>query len=54
MSDTIFVSDIKLSDKVKILDDMDQPLITVLKLAEEEVEAAPVAAEASAEGTPAE
>lgn len=44
MSDTIFVSDIKLSDKVKILDDMEQPLVTVLKLAEEEVEEAPVAA----------
>jgi len=44
MDDTIFVKDIKLSDKVEILDDLEQPLITVLKLAEEEVEEAPVAA----------
>ena len=44
MDDTIFVKDIKLSDKVEILDDLEQPLITVLKLAEEEVEATPVVA----------
>lgn len=44
MDDTIFVKDIKLSDKVTILDDLEQPLITVLKLAAEEVEEAPVAA----------
>lgn len=46
MDDTIFVKDIKLSDKVEILDDPEQPLVTVLKLAEEEVEeVAPVVAE---------
>lgn len=46
MDDTIFVKDIKLSDKVEILDDPEQPLVTVLKLAEEEIEeVAPVVAE---------
>jgi large subunit ribosomal protein L25 len=43
MDDTIFVSDIKLSDKVEILDDMEQPIVTVLRLVEE-VEEAPVVA----------
>lgn len=43
MDDTIFVKDIKVSDKVEILDDLEQPLITVLKLTEE-VEEAPVVA----------
>lgn len=43
MDDTIFVRDIKLSDKVTILDDLEQPLVTVLKLTEE-TEEAPVAA----------
>jgi len=43
MDDTIFVKDIKVSDKVEILDDMEQPLITVLRLAAEEVETPTVA-----------
>lgn len=38
MDDTIFVKDIKVSDKVTILDDLEQPLITVLRLGVEEVE----------------
>ncbi|MCX6825133.1 MAG: 50S ribosomal protein L25 [candidate division SR1 bacterium] len=50
MGHTIFVKDLKLSSKVRILDDLEQPLVTVLSLAEEEVEATPVA---TAETTPA-
>lgn len=34
-NDTIFVKDLKLSDKVTIVDDQDQPLITVVTLSEE-------------------
>jgi hypothetical protein len=44
MGDTILIKDLKVSDKVEILDDLEQPLITVLKLAEEEIEVAPVVA----------
>jgi large subunit ribosomal protein L25 len=44
MGDTILIQDIKLSDKVTILDDLEQPILTVLRLTEE-VEEAPVAAE---------
>ena len=50
MNDTIFVKDLKVSDKVEILDDLEQPIITVVKLAEEEVEEAPVVAVEGAEG----
>lgn len=52
MWDTILVKDIQISDKVEILDDLEQPLVTVLKLAEEEVEEAPAewAAVEGAEG----
>lgn len=53
MDDGIFVKDIKLSDKVEILDDLEQPLVTVLKLTEE-VEEAPVVATPEAGATPAE
>ncbi len=53
MDDTIFVKDIKVSDKVKILDDEDQPIVTILKLTEE-VEEAPVVATPEAGATPAE
>lgn len=53
MDDTIFVKDLKLSDKVEILDDLEQPLVTVLKLTEE-VEEAPVVATPEAGATPAE
>lgn len=53
MGDTILIEDVKLSDKVTILDDLEQPLITVLKLSEE-VEEAPVAATPEAGATPAE
>lgn len=49
-NDTVFVKDLKVSDKVKILEDMEQPILTVVSLAEE-VEEAP-AAEAT-EATPA-
>lgn len=38
MNDTVFVKDLKISDKVMILDDPEQAIITVLKLDEEEVE----------------
>ena len=44
MGDTILIKDLKVSNKVTILDDLEQPLVTVLKLAEEEVEVAPVVA----------
>lgn len=54
MDDTIFVKDIQVSDKVEILDDMEQPLITVLRLAAEEAEAAPVVATPEAGAAPAE
>jgi large subunit ribosomal protein L25 len=49
VNDTVFVRDIKVSDKVEILDDGDQPVVTVVTLAEE-VEEAPVV-EATAEAT---
>jgi large subunit ribosomal protein L25 len=45
VSDTVFVRDLKVSDKVRILDDMDQAVVTVLSLAEE-VEETPVVAAA--------
>lgn len=50
MNDTIFIKDLKFSDKVTVLDDPEQAIVTVLKLAEEEVEETPVAAAATAEG----
>lgn len=42
LNDTVFVKDLKVSDKVEILDDMEQPILTVVTLAEE-VEETPVA-----------
>jgi len=42
LNDVVFVKDLKLSDKVKILDDMEQPILTVVTLAEEVEEEAPV------------
>jgi large subunit ribosomal protein L25 len=50
INDTIFVKDIKVSSKVTVLDEPEQALVTVLILTEE-VEEAPVVAEAAA--TPA-
>ena len=47
VSDTVFVRDLHVSDKVRILDDMDQAVVTVLSLAEE-VEETPVVAAADA------
>ena len=44
-NDVIFVKDLKLSDKVKVLDDGEQPVITVVELSDE--------GEASSEETPA-
>jgi hypothetical protein len=38
MNDVIFVKDLKVSSKVAILDDPDQPLVTVLSTAEEVAE----------------
>ena len=55
INDTIFVKDIKVSSKVTILDDLEQPLVTVLTLDEgtEEVAAAtPEAAAAPAKEEP--
>jgi len=50
MNDVIFVKDLKVSDKVKVLDDAEQVIVTVLTMTEE-VEEAPVAtAETTAEG----
>ncbi|MDD3262234.1 MAG: 50S ribosomal protein L25 [Candidatus Absconditabacteria bacterium] len=49
LNDVVFVKDLKLSDKVKILDDMEQPILTVVTLAEEVEEEAPVET-ATAEG----
>lgn len=49
VNDTIFVSDIKVSDKVEILDDAEQPIVTVVTLTEE-TEETPAA---TAEATPA-
>jgi large subunit ribosomal protein L25 len=48
MNDTIFIKDLQVSSKVTILDDLEQAVITVLKLAEEEVAPAPTAATAAA------
>lgn len=42
VSDTIFVKDLKVSDKVKINDDLEQVVVTVLSLTEE-IEEVPVA-----------
>ena len=49
MNDTIFVKDLKFSDKVTVLDDLEQAVITVLKLAEEEVETPAATAAATPE-----
>ena len=46
MNDTIFIKDLKVSDKVEILDDPEQAIVTVLTMAEEVVEEAPVVAAA--------
>ena len=51
INDTIFVSDIKVSSKVTVLDDPEQALVTVLILTEETEEAA--AAPEAAAATPA-
>lgn len=40
LQDGVFVSDLVVSDKVTILEDMDQPVVAVVQLQEEEVEAA--------------
>lgn len=48
INDTVFVKDLKVSDKVEILDDMEQPVLTVVTLAEETEETP------AAEATPAE
>lgn len=53
VNDTIFVRDLKFSDKVTVVDDLDQPIITVASLDDtEEAEAAP-AATPEAPATPA-
>lgn len=40
INDTIFIKDLEVSDKVKILSDLEEAIVVVLKLAEEEVEVA--------------
>lgn len=49
-NDTIFVKDLKLSDKVTIVDDQDQPLITVVTLSEEVEEEETTTEETTEEG----
>lgn len=49
-NDTIFVKDLKLSDKVTIVDDKDQPLITVVTLSEEVEEEETTTEETTEEG----
>jgi len=44
-NDVIFVKDLKLGEKVEILEDPEAPIITVVALQEEEAEEAPVAEE---------
>jgi hypothetical protein len=52
MNDTIFVKDLKISDKVEILDDPEQALVTVLTMTEDIVEETPAeTTEGTAEGT---
>jgi large subunit ribosomal protein L25 len=50
--ETVFVKDLKVSDKVRILDDQEQPVLTVLALTEEKEEA-PVATDSVAAPAPA-
>ncbi|MBU0626842.1 hypothetical protein KKG31_08245 [Patescibacteria group bacterium] len=53
MSETIFVKDLKVSDAITILDDMEQAILTVVALDEEEEEeevVAPAEGEEGAEG----
>jgi ribosomal protein L25, ctc-form len=49
VNDVIFVKDLKVSNKVTILDDGEQPIVTVVELADEEESSSDVA---SAEATP--
>lgn len=49
VNDVIFVKDLKVSNKVTILDDGEQPVVTVVELADEEESSSDVA---SAEATP--
>jgi len=54
INDAIFVKDLKISNKVEILDDPEQVLVTVVTMAEEEVETpAAVEGAAPAEGAAA-
>ncbi len=51
INDTIFVKDLKISDKVEILDDPEQALVTVLTMTEDVVEETPAeTTEGTAEG----
>lgn len=47
--DTVFVKDLEISNKVKVLDDLEQPIVTVVALVEEKEEVAPTAAVAAPE-----
>ena len=43
LNDTVFIRDLDLSKKVTILDDLDQPILTVVSLNDEPEEVAPIA-----------
>ncbi|MFA5748362.1 MAG: 50S ribosomal protein L25 [Candidatus Absconditabacterales bacterium] len=51
INDTIFIKDLEVSDKVKILSDLEEAIVVVLKLAEEEVEEVATTVTTSPDGT---
>lgn len=51
INDSIHVSDIKVSDKVKILDDLEETLVTAMEFAEEKEEDMPVVVEGAEAAT---
>lgn len=53
INDVIFVKDLKFSSNVEVLDDPEQPIVTVLVLSEETEEAPVAAAEAATPAAPA-
>lgn len=50
MNDVIFIKDLKLSNKVEILDDIEQPLVNVISMKEEIIEEEVATPTAEAEG----
>jgi large subunit ribosomal protein L25 len=53
VNDAIFVKDLKISDKVEILDDAEQVIVTVVTMTEEETETAAAPAEGTSPAAPA-